>query len=128
MSISSSVVLETSIQAEILPHGKMNSRTTQSRPVTARVNTAQPHEAGFVISVMEGRGVARQVGLATLNKETGRVFLAQVGLFWNSSMSVLDVMACHIGHRLPNLRQNVTSNASVYTRSGASTGHGRVKR
>lgn len=49
----------------------------QSRPATARPQTAASsrHEASYVL---EGRGVSREVGLAALDKDTGRVSLIQV--------------------------------------------------
>lgn len=58
-------------------------RTGQSRPGTAQAPTtaatshyeAQPN---FTIAVLEGRGIAREVGLAALDRDTGRVMLIQV--------------------------------------------------
>jgi DNA mismatch repair protein MSH4 len=38
------------------------------------------HDGSYVISVFEGRGVAREVGMAALDKDTGKVMLVQVGL------------------------------------------------
>ncbi|KAE9397228.1 hypothetical protein BT96DRAFT_860285 [Gymnopus androsaceus JB14] len=54
--------------------------TAQSRPSTARpqTSTSTRHEASFVIAVLEGRGVGREVGLAALDKDTGRVVLVQL--------------------------------------------------
>ncbi|CCM03700.1 uncharacterized protein FIBRA_05846 [Fibroporia radiculosa] len=54
--------------------------TAQSRLTTARPQTAASsrHEANYIIAVLEGRGVAREVGISALEKETGRVFLAQL--------------------------------------------------
>lgn len=54
--------------------------TGQSRPDTARPQTAVStrHENSCVISVLEGRGVAHEVGIAALDKDTGRVMLMQV--------------------------------------------------
>lgn len=91
------------------------SRTGQSRPVTARPDTAH-HEASFVVAIIEGRGAAPQVGLAALDKDTGRVFLAQVGHlhsgFWNN----FDRMLLYVtGRRLSDLRQNAPSNAFTYS-------------
>lgn len=58
-----------------------------TRPYTARsrLNTARPtttassrHEGSHVVAVLEGRGVAREVGVAALDKDTGHVTLVQV--------------------------------------------------
>jgi len=57
----------------------MRPRTAQSRPMTARPTTAaSAHEAGYVVALLEGRGVSREVGLAALNKDTGSCVLVQV--------------------------------------------------
>ena len=55
-------------------------RTGQSRPGTARPQTAAStrHEGSYVVAVFEGRGVAREVGMAAIDKDTGRVVLMQV--------------------------------------------------
>ncbi|KZT09019.1 uncharacterized protein LAESUDRAFT_742230 [Laetiporus sulphureus 93-53] len=54
--------------------------TAQSRPTTARPQTAasSKHDPSYVVAVLEGRGVAREVGLAALDKDTGRVLLIQL--------------------------------------------------
>ena len=54
--------------------------TAQSRPATGRPTTAASsrHEASYVVAILEGRGIGREVGLAALDKETGRVNLIQV--------------------------------------------------
>ncbi|TFK57730.1 hypothetical protein OE88DRAFT_1671924 [Heliocybe sulcata] len=54
--------------------------TGQSRPATARPQTAAStrSDASYVIAVLEGRGVAREVGMAALNRDTGRVSLIQL--------------------------------------------------
>ncbi|KAJ7079998.1 muts domain V-domain-containing protein [Mycena belliarum] len=51
--------------------------TAQTRPGTARPTTAASarHEGSYVIALLEGRGVAREVGIAAMDKETGRVML-----------------------------------------------------
>ncbi|KAA1468307.1 hypothetical protein DENSPDRAFT_771670 [Dentipellis sp. KUC8613] len=55
-------------------------RTTQSRPGTARPITAASsrHEGSYVIAIIEGRGVAREIGMAALDKDIGRVVLIQL--------------------------------------------------
>ncbi|KAF9042120.1 muts domain V-domain-containing protein [Panaeolus papilionaceus] len=54
--------------------------TAQSRPTTARPQTAAStrHEGTYVIALVEGRGISREVGIAALDKDTGRVMLVQV--------------------------------------------------
>lgn len=66
------------------------STRTQSRPLTAQsrpftAQSARPgtavssrHEGSFIVAVLEGRGVGREVGIAALDKETGQVNLIQV--------------------------------------------------
>lgn len=51
-----------------------------SRPTTARPQTAAStrHEGSYVIALLEGRGVSREVGIAALDKDTGKVMLVQV--------------------------------------------------
>ena len=55
----------------------------QSRPGTAQAPTtaATSHDEAqpsFIIALLEGRGIARQVGMAALDRATGRVMLIQV--------------------------------------------------
>ncbi|KAI0717509.1 muts domain V-domain-containing protein [Cerioporus squamosus] len=73
------------------PH---TARPSSSRPATAlsrpwtshsRLNTARPqtaassrHDSSYLIAVIEGRGVGREVGMAALDKDTGRVALIQL--------------------------------------------------
>lgn len=54
--------------------------TGQSRPTTARPQTAASvrYEASYVVAVLEGRGISREVGIAALDKDTGKVMLVQV--------------------------------------------------
>ncbi|KAI0271729.1 muts domain V-domain-containing protein [Gloeopeniophorella convolvens] len=56
-------------------------RTVQSRPTTARPTTAassRHHEASFIVALLEGRGIAREVGMAALDRDTGRAMLIQL--------------------------------------------------
>lgn len=50
-------------------------RTAQSRPITA-ISTR--NEAAYVLAVLEGRGIGREVGLAALDKDTGKMMLVQL--------------------------------------------------
>lgn len=59
-------------------------RSAMSRPTTARPQTAASSrgpEGSFIIAVLEGRGVGREVGMAALDKDTGRVALIQVRVY-----------------------------------------------
>ena len=68
-----------------------NSATTHSRPWTGqtRPTTARPQttastvrrEGSYVIAILEGRGVSREVGIAALDRDTGHVMLVQVCRF-----------------------------------------------
>jgi DNA mismatch repair protein MSH4 len=55
-------------------------RTGQSRPGTAQATTAvtSHYEASFIVALLEGRGIAREVGIAALDRDTGRMVLIQV--------------------------------------------------
>ena len=55
-------------------------RTAESRPTTARhqPTVSVIHEGSYVIALLEGRGVSREVGIAALDKDTGKVMLVQV--------------------------------------------------
>ena len=55
-------------------------RTSLSRPNTGRPQTAASlrHDSSHIVAVIEGRGVGREVGIAALDKDTGRVSLVQV--------------------------------------------------
>lgn len=59
-------------------------RTTQSRPGTAQATTAATsrYEASFIITLLEGRGISREVGIAALDRDTGRVMLIQVSCMY----------------------------------------------
>jgi DNA mismatch repair protein MSH4 len=56
--------------------------TGLSRPGTAQATTtANSHyeaQPSFIIALLEGRGIAREVGMAALDRDTGRVMLIQV--------------------------------------------------
>jgi DNA mismatch repair protein MSH4 len=51
-----------------------------SRPTTARPQTATSvrYEGSYVAAVLECRGVFTEIGIATLDKDTGKVVLVQV--------------------------------------------------
>ncbi|KAF7762129.1 hypothetical protein Agabi119p4_8722 [Agaricus bisporus var. burnettii] len=55
--------------------------TGQSRPATGRPTTAASttrHEASYVVALLEGRGVSREIGMAALDKDTGLCVLVQI--------------------------------------------------
>ncbi|KAF9453355.1 hypothetical protein P691DRAFT_771528 [Macrolepiota fuliginosa MF-IS2] len=54
--------------------------TAQSRPTTGRPTTAAStrHEASYVVALLEGRGVSREVGMAALDRDTGLCILVQI--------------------------------------------------
>lgn len=55
--------------------------TRHSRPTTAQPLTAASsrHEGNrYILAVLEGRGLGREVGIAALDKDTGHVDLVQV--------------------------------------------------
>lgn len=58
------------------------SRSGTTRPGTARPQTAAStrHEGSYITALLESRGVAHEVGIAAMDKDTGRVMLVQVGL------------------------------------------------
>ncbi|KAF8555921.1 hypothetical protein OG21DRAFT_1460258, partial [Imleria badia] len=73
------------------PLGSMQSHNTtrpwtaQSRSGTTRPGTARPqtaastrHEGSYVIALLESRGVAHEVGIAAMDRDTGRVMLVQL--------------------------------------------------
>ncbi|KAJ8088886.1 MutS protein msh4 [Marasmius tenuissimus] len=69
------------------PETDDNSRpwTAQTRPPTARPPTARPqtaastrYEGSYTITLLEGRGISREVGMAAIDMDTGRVVLVQL--------------------------------------------------
>lgn len=87
-------------------------RTAQSRPGTARPQTAAS-EGSYVIAILEGRGVAREVGIAAIDKDTGRVMLVQVSLLKNlvGRDYMLTRRDARIACRLSDLRKDASSDA-----------------
>lgn len=70
--------------------------TAQSRPATGRPQTAVSarHEGSYVVALLEARGVGREIGIAALDKETGRVMIVQVQWFpFQSSRNLNAVIA-----------------------------------
>jgi hypothetical protein len=62
------------------PATSTRPRTSQSRPSTMRpvTSASSRQESNFIIAIIEGRGVSREIGMACLDKDTGRVVLVQV--------------------------------------------------
>ncbi len=73
--------------------GQSRPWTAQSRPATARPQTAAStrHDASYVIALLEGRGISREVGMAALDKDTGRVMLVQVSRPQRRPLLVLEL-------------------------------------
>ncbi|KAF9261928.1 hypothetical protein L218DRAFT_980745 [Marasmius fiardii PR-910] len=66
----------------ILPITNDTSRfwTAQTRPASGRPQTAAStrYEGSYIITILEGRGIAREVGIAAIDMDTGRVVLVQL--------------------------------------------------
>ncbi|KAJ7054753.1 muts domain V-domain-containing protein [Mycena amicta] len=60
--------------------GQTRPTTAQTRPGTARPTTAASarSDGSYIIAVLEGRGVGHEVGIAALDRDTGRVMLVQL--------------------------------------------------
>jgi len=50
-------------------------RPTSARPQTSASSRPEGHS---IVALLEGRGISREIGMATLNPETGRVTMVQV--------------------------------------------------
>lgn len=78
--------------------GQSRLWTGQSRPTTAaRPQTATvKYQSSYIIAIFEGRGVAREVGMAALDKETGKVMIVEVCELFprinDSNSSISDVI------------------------------------
>ena len=86
--------------------------TSHSRPNTARPQTAASsrHESNYLIAIIEGRGVGREVGMAALDKDTGRVALIQVfGLYAQQNRFL--TYRSRVARRLPHVCEDTASNA-----------------
>ena len=64
-------------QSRTISRTGQSLQTTQSRPKT-QTAISVIHEGSYVIALLEGRGVSREVGIAALDKDTGKVMLVQV--------------------------------------------------
>ena len=86
--------------------------TAQSRPRTARPQTAVSviHEGSYVIALLEGRGVSREVGIAALDKDTGKVMLVQV-IAAIDLIKLLRIYSLILGRRLSNICKITTPDA-----------------
>lgn len=63
------------------PSGHSRPWTGQSRPPTGRPQTSAStvrREGSYVVAIVEGRGVSREVGIAAVDRDTGHVMLVQV--------------------------------------------------
>ena len=74
-----------------------STQRPQSRPVTARPQTgaSSRHTSSYVVAILEGRGVSRDVGIAALDRDTGNVYLVQVCHHFYKLHRILEgVIAC----------------------------------
>ena len=94
--------------------GQLLPWTAQSRPTTARPPTAVSviHEGSYVIALLEGRGVSRQVGIAALDKDTGKVMLVQVSITIVHFIKLLSIYSLILGRRLSNICKIAAPDAS----------------
>lgn len=111
------------------------SRSGTTRPGTARPQTAAStrHEGSYVIALLESRGVAHEVGIAAMDKDTGRVMLIQVGFKLELSLArsnrlhrLIWVMCCDFSSeagRLSNVHQDAASNAHSLSLACSCPGH-----
>ena len=53
-------------------------RPTSARPQTAASSRPEGHS---IVALLEGRGISREIGIATLNPETGRATIVQVPIY-----------------------------------------------
>ncbi|KAJ7785122.1 hypothetical protein DFH07DRAFT_763733 [Mycena maculata] len=86
--------------------GQTRPWTAQTRPGTARPMTsasARP-EGSYVIALLEGRGVVCEVGVAALDKETGRTMLVQMG---REELQTVGRKPSHRGYHTANLIGNI---------------------
>lgn len=89
-------------------------RTAPSRSNTGRPQTAasSKHDFSNIVAVIEGRGIGREVGIAALDKDTGRVSLVQVRhtcCIYALHRQCIDVESAR---GLPDLRQDAAPDAS----------------
>ena len=64
------------------------------------------------MAVIEGRGVGKEIGIAALDKDTGRVALVQVCVLSAHILTLLRSTDGAQARRLPDLRQDITPDAS----------------
>ena len=89
-------------------------RTSHSRPNTGRPLTAASsrHDSSYIVAVIVGRGVGKEIGIAALDKDTGRVALVQVCVLSAHTLTLLRSTDGAQARRLPDLRQDITPDAS----------------
>ena len=90
--------------------GQSLSWTAQSRPTTARPQTGVSviHEGSYVVALLESRGVSREVGIAALDKDTGKVMLVQVMV---DLIKLLRIYSPILGRRLSDICKIITPDA-----------------
>ncbi|KIK43853.1 hypothetical protein CY34DRAFT_680561 [Suillus luteus UH-Slu-Lm8-n1] len=96
--------------------------TAQSRPGTARPQTTAStmHDASFVIALIESRGMAHEVGMAALDKDTGRVMLIQLS-DCSTYVKTLHQMHVHTPHMILVPDTFLSSTSTSLTPSASAT-------
>lgn len=67
--------LSTSAFRPAAAQSRPGTRASTSRPWTA---ASSKHEASYVVAIFESRGIAHEVGMAAMDRDTGRVVLVQL--------------------------------------------------
>ena len=106
--------------------------TGQTRPGTGRPGTAASnyvrHEASYIVAVLEGRGVAREVGMAALEKDTGQVVLVQVSIcgrpgYMRHLGGYMRAENQFVDLRLSDIREDAAPDAPASAGAGPCPGH-----
>ncbi|KAI5997385.1 muts domain V-domain-containing protein [Pisolithus albus] len=91
MASTSSVLHRTSLTTRSFTDQNISTSYSEFRPAAAqsrpgtRASTSRPwtaasskHEASYVVAIFESRGIAHEVGMAAMDRDTGRVVLVQL--------------------------------------------------
>jgi hypothetical protein len=107
--------------------------TPAARPASARPHTAASNrpqtavssrpEGSYVIALFEGRGIAREVGMAALDRDTGRVIVVQVVNPGRHSSKQSCLNSDSLALRLPNIRQNYAPDEPSLSIPHSRSGH-----
>jgi len=85
------------------------------RPTSARPQTAASlrPEGRSIVALLEGRGISREIGIATLNPETGRATIVQVRIYPDLLPTKIARLTLTVltAFRFAHICQDATSNA-----------------